>query len=139
MKKKGISPLIATVLLIGFTVVLAAGIMLWWVGTTKEFIDKEGASQAAQARCAGSTAIDILSCSGGEVVIQNSGTEVVTAVIVRDMAGGEEPFTEEIDIEAGEQDEVDPGFDGTIQVLPAILEDGVLVTCTNQLVEVNCL
>ena len=95
MKKKGISPLIATVLLIGFTIVLAAAIMLWWVGTTKEFIDKEGATQAAQMRCATSTVLDIVSCSGGNVVIKNIGTETVTAVIVRSGSSAFEPITEE--------------------------------------------
>ena len=143
MKKKGISPLIATVLLIGFTVVLAAGIMLWWVGTTKDFIDKEGASKAAQARCAGSTAVEVMSCENGkEVVIKNVGVETVTAVIVRDPDGGADPVTEEIDIDAGEEEDVrirKLGEVERVQVLPAILEDGVLVTCTNQLVESMCL
>ena len=136
MKRRGISPLIATVLLIGFTIVLAAAIMLWWVGTTKEFIDKEGATQAAQMRCATSTSLDIVSCSNNEVVIKNIGTETITAVIVRDPTGGE-PETYEVDLDSGEEDEMGAP-NNRVQVIPAILEDGVLVSCTNQLVESGC-
>ena len=39
MNKKGISPLIATVLILGFTVALAAIIMTWGTDFTKKILD----------------------------------------------------------------------------------------------------
>lgn len=142
MNRKGISPLIATVLLIGFTIVIAAGIIMWWTGSVKSFIDKEGAEQAAQIKCSTETVLSIVSCADNTVTVKNEGTAVITAVIVRNPNGGE-PVTEEIDIESGEESNVNDigvGVGENVQVIPAILETekSVLVACNNQLVESTC-
>lgn len=143
MKKKGISPLIATVLLIGFTIVIAAGIILWWTGSVKSFIDKDGAEQAAQIKCATETALSVVSCDPDEIIIKNDGTAIITAVIVRS-TNGDDPITEEVDIESGEEENVNIGSldleNANVQVIPAILETekSVLVACNNQIVESTC-
>ena len=49
--KKGISPLIATVLLIGFTVAIVALIILWGGRFVSERAEKEGALAEKQAEC----------------------------------------------------------------------------------------
>lgn len=51
MKKKGISPLIATVLIIGFTVALGATIMTWGKGFIQDRMDKEGKMAEARLSC----------------------------------------------------------------------------------------
>lgn len=50
--KKGISPLIATVLIIGFTVALAAVIMVWGQGFIKGMQEKTEAGADVQLTCA---------------------------------------------------------------------------------------
>lgn len=59
MKKKGISPLIATVLILGFTVALAAIIMTWGTGFVKKM--QEGTEDTAdvQITCATDVLFDI--------------------------------------------------------------------------------
>ncbi|MEW6063095.1 MAG: archaellin/type IV pilin N-terminal domain-containing protein [Nanoarchaeota archaeon] len=54
--KRGISPLIATVLLIGFTIVLAALIMQWGSSLLKEQTETTGTTSKAQIAC--STEVD---------------------------------------------------------------------------------
>lgn len=49
--KKGISPLIATVLLIGFTVALTSIVMMWGKGFVTEKTTKEGALAEARMDC----------------------------------------------------------------------------------------
>lgn len=51
MKKKGISPLIATVLLVGFTVALVVLIILWGRSYTEEQAAKQGALSKAKLKC----------------------------------------------------------------------------------------
>lgn len=57
MKKKGISPLIATVLILGFTVALAAIIMTWGTSFTKGI--QKGTEEEATAQIKCSTDVDI--------------------------------------------------------------------------------
>ena len=49
--KKGISPLIATVLIIGFTIVLAAVIMQWGGSFVKGLTEKQAAQTELQTQC----------------------------------------------------------------------------------------
>lgn len=52
INKKGISPLIATVLLIGFTVALAAMVMTWGSGFIKKTTEKTEEGTASALKCA---------------------------------------------------------------------------------------
>ena len=52
LKKKGISPLIATVLLIGFTIVLAALVIQWGGDLFKTFQSQTGVSSEVSQACA---------------------------------------------------------------------------------------
>ena len=49
MKKKGISPLIATVLLIGFVVIIAASVYFWYDNVLKGEMEKRGAQSEIEA------------------------------------------------------------------------------------------
>jgi len=51
MSKKGLSPLIATVLIIGFTVVLAALLILWVRGVNDEFMGGSLCDYQANLKC----------------------------------------------------------------------------------------
>ena len=50
-RRRGISPLIASVLLVGFTVSMTAMIIIWGRAFTQERADKEQAISAAQLNC----------------------------------------------------------------------------------------
>ena len=55
--KKGISPLIATILLIGFVVVIAITVWFWYRGIVEEQAQKTGTTTTAQFSCASSVSI----------------------------------------------------------------------------------
>lgn len=61
MKKKGISPLIATVLILGFTVALAAIIMTWGTAFTKKMQEQTEETANVQVTCATDVVFDIKS------------------------------------------------------------------------------
>jgi flagellin-like protein len=73
--KRGISPLIATVLLIGFTVALLVVVMLWGRGYIEEVKQKEGTISEQKLNCATDIGIDITSInvagSNLEIAIEN--------------------------------------------------------------------
>ncbi len=89
MNKKGVSPLIATVLLITLVVILIASIILWVKGFVQERISKEGALAEAESKCT-QIAMDIknIQISPGDntkliVEITNSGSEDISALVLR--------------------------------------------------------
>ena len=59
--KKGISPLIATVLILGFTVALAAVIMIWGTKFTKDIQENTGETATANIACAQDLVMNIQS------------------------------------------------------------------------------
>lgn len=80
MKKKGVSPLIATVLIIGFTIALAAIIITWSTGFTKKMQATTEETSTTQISCATDVIFKISSvCTMDDVVykitVQNDGKE----------------------------------------------------------------
>ena len=67
LKKRGISPLIATILIIGFTVALAAVIMTWGQSFTKSITEGTEASTEEQLVCAQDVTFDISDACYGPV------------------------------------------------------------------------
>ncbi len=63
MKKKGISPLVATVLLVGFTISLIVIILLWGRAYYEEKDQKEGKISELEADCATAVLLEIKSVS----------------------------------------------------------------------------
>ena len=87
MNKKGISPYIATILLIGFVVAIILIITLWGRNLVEERAEKEGATSQAQLQC-GSVDIQVEKVSNG-VLARNTGTLKFEGFTVReDIAGG---------------------------------------------------
>ncbi|MBM3199694.1 hypothetical protein FJZ53_02065 [Candidatus Woesearchaeota archaeon] len=79
MEKKGISPLIATVLILGFTVALAAVIMTWGTSFTKDMQKKTSENTDIQMKCATDVVFNIKAVknttAGYDITIANDGNE----------------------------------------------------------------
>lgn len=82
MNKKGISPLIATVLLIGFTVALAAVIMTWGGGFVRDMTRSTEQSTQSALKC---TQLDFkiqkAGCNG--LTIENKGSVDIKSFVFR--------------------------------------------------------
>ena len=86
--KKGISPLIATVLILGLTVVLAALVAMWSTQFTKDTTKSVTESAEIQTRCARDVRLDIKSaCNAGggiyKIVLENNGNQAIFGLKVR--------------------------------------------------------
>ena len=91
--KKGISPLIATVLLIGFTVALAAIVMTWGTKFTRDVQKTTSESATSNVACAQDVMLSIIGVcqdktadpSGKtyKIVVSNEGKTDITALNIR--------------------------------------------------------
>ena len=86
--KKGISTLIATVLILGFTVAIAAIIMVWGQGYISNIQKKAESTTNAQLACANDVLLDIVDvCNTNptifKVTLKNDGTKTIDKVILR--------------------------------------------------------
>lgn len=93
LEKKGVSPVIATVMLVTLSLILAAIVFMWAKGLLKEQIEKNG--QAAEASCAqlefvanfikGNVNEDSL---GGTLQVVNSGPLPIYGFDIKQIVGG---------------------------------------------------
>lgn len=146
-KKRGISPLIATVLLIGFIVALVAVVMLWGKGFIQEKAEKEGALAQAQLGCI-NVKMDV-KLSGDNVLIVNKGTQIINGLVIR--SGGSlikcKPGDKKVcgtktnafsglkQLESFDLSNINVGG-GDIDVIPAIIPAGLgapLIPCSEQM------
>ena len=74
MKSKAISPMVAVVLLIAFTVAIGGILSLWLTGFTETTTQSVGTASKNQTKCAG-TYVDIISVSNSSVIITNRGSQ----------------------------------------------------------------
>ena len=93
--KKGLSPLIATVLLIGITISLAALVMVWGQALFKQTTEDTGKSAQAEINCISKVQVDILNAScdgvpgggpGGtpmNLIVDNKNEEPIHGFIIR--------------------------------------------------------
>ena len=148
-QKRGISPLIATVLLIGFVIVLGA---LAWIFFSEQIADiSEKVSKQCSAGEASMAKIDVSGCTLNEKVfydlaISNVGQGLINGVRVR-LIGSDGTASSRIEVWA-----LDVGASGVLhfenipaisdvkssQVIPFILNNGELTVCEQNLVEVKC-
>jgi len=141
--KKGISPLIATVLLIGFVVVIAAAIWMWYGGVVTEYVEKQSARNQIKRDC---VSVDLslksaeLQQNNGKIKvdIENSGSQAIQGVLLVERCDGKSYTVDEsILLEPGESqtitiaqrcsDEPD-----SIDVVPALVRQGVRDYCTGK-------
>ncbi len=144
MKKKAVSPLIATVLLIGFTVALVALLIVWGTNYLQETAEKEGATAEGELECQTvDFTIQSVSYSGGnlDVTISNFEKDPIDAFVFRVEENGEYyPYqvydsVESAVIETITIDISDSGIISidTVEVVPRLsIASNVYVTCDKQ-------
>ena len=140
--KKGISPLIATVLLIGFVVVIAAAIWMWYGGVITERIQKQSALNQIKQDCVSVDlslkSAELLQNNGKiKVDIENSGSQAIQGVLLVERCDGEShPVEESILLESGESQTITItqhcSDTDSIDVVPALVRQGVRDYCTGK-------
>jgi len=81
LTKKGISPLVATVVLVSIVVIVVLIITLWGKGVQEELQRKQGGLALAQVSCTGVN-IDIIDSTANSVTVENSGQNELAGVVV---------------------------------------------------------
>ena len=101
MKKRGISPLIATVLLIGFTIVLAAAIFQWGGSLVEKLKAQSEEKALTKITCVSDVNIDIKQAcnliSSALITIDNKGNINVKGLTVRLI--GDKTYVQKVDEE----------------------------------------
>lgn len=132
--KQGISPLIASVLVIGMVVVTASIVFFWGKGFTEEIIEKEGAVSQQRLNCATDVKINVLSENSGLLTIENAGSGRIDAFSLVVNGVTEEKI---VAIEPGNTKQVAyPGQSGSnakVDIIPKIrIGAGVFQPCSSQ-------
>lgn len=145
MNKKGISPLIATVLIVGFTIALAGVAYIFLSDTIKEQIDKQGAESEGKSKCIG-VDVSFVECSATTKIVKfkNGGKEGVAGFTFR-LKQGTEPnikyVTKQLQesIEAGDEREYEPdGLDKEGEAIPLVPAKGYAYPCADKIITFSC-
>ena len=140
LTKRGISPLIATVLLIGFVVVAGSVVIFWSRGFIKEKAAKEGALAQKQLECENIN-IEIKSVSrfSRSIVLENKGNKNIDGFILRVVEGGSGAEKIYQKVKALEQDTIIYPFSlnrkAKVDLIPALRPEGAgapFVPCSNK-------
>jgi flagellin-like protein len=148
MKKRGISPLIATVLLIGFVVASAAVAFIWTRGFVGEIQEKRGAEAGAQLSCSTDIQITVRDVESNLVIVENQREKIDGFLLVLHGPGGTDTIESTLGVDAGGIVQVPYDVDsvaiggGTqpqkIDIIPRIkLGRGVYQPCPNQKITWN--
>ncbi|HLD13038.1 MAG TPA: archaellin/type IV pilin N-terminal domain-containing protein [Candidatus Nanoarchaeia archaeon] len=91
MNKKAISPLIATVLLIGFTIALAVIVTNWGLNYVKGTTDRTSQQTEEALSCINNLDFEItdVSCEDNTITVDNKGSNTIEALTFRIHAGGD--------------------------------------------------
>ncbi len=155
--KRGISPLLATVLLIGFTVALVGLLILWGRSYVEERAEKEGALAEAKTECLNIkfSVVDTDASaypSAITVTLKNEGNKKIDGFIFRIEGDAGGPAfehtksiaglsTETYSIATGQKSsEIGDITDGKINLLPRLkVASGVYVPCSDKQKEARIL
>ncbi len=151
-QKKGMSPLIATVLLIGFAVALAALVMTWGLDFIKDQTGRVDASTEEALLCVNQLDFKIevncgINATGANIAIDNRGTIDITALRLRKhtTTGAVTPIQLDYSLKSGEKKpytDLNPLTDATkVDVVATIKgKSGNDILCTSAIREaaVNC-
>ena len=148
--KRGLSPLIATVLLVGFSVAIVALVIVWGTNYVKEVQEKEGGIAEGKLNCATDVEINILNVekiADGQLDISvanvkntvdgfvfrvngNKGTDIVAVNTKIESAGTQ---TIQLNYDASATGDI---TSGSIEAIPRIrIGKGAYEACSNQLVK----
>ncbi len=147
--KKGVSPLVATVILVGFTVVLASLFFIFGSSKIKEFAQKSfekcSAQQAAQLDMKASCQVTSDKFS---VSLQNTGQASITGGFFRINTGKEiKSKLFEGEVKPGEEKTKSfamsqLGVTGTsikdVGIIPIIVADGKAISCDSKEITITC-
>lgn len=148
-QKRGISPLIATVLLIGFVVAAAGVVMLWTRGFVGELQTKKGAEGTARLSCATDVEIGLrdLTFGSGQLTaaVENKRGKVDGFIFVVRGDTDSSSVESSIGIESGGIANIDIAYDSLkvgqpdkIDVIPRLkLGKGIYQPCPDQKVTWN--
>ena len=148
LKKRGISPLIATVLLIGFVVAISLLAMLWGRTLVKEQIEKRAPISQQKLECQIDIEVDVTeACYGNPINVVNVKMEnkrsnyltgikgrIEGSVGVQVILGNSPLYEYETRNLQFQYDDTLVGVPSTIQLMPMIYDEdsGVAVTCDQQ-------
>lgn len=147
--KKGVSPLVATVLLVGFTVSLVALTVLWSRGYIEERAEKEEKLASAKIGCE-SIKFDVIEVSQGteslEIEITNEASKRIDGFVFRingdvtEAVEWRQPIdglaTKKMVLGTEDYDVTKVGTINTVGIIPLIKAGkGHYVPCSNQLLE----
>jgi len=133
MKKRGISPIIATILLVVIVMVLALIIFLWARGFVKESVRKQGAS--AQQKC-GEISLSVAYVNDVLEISNNGDVPIYRLEIEKKNEGNIELQREVVKLKSGDSTTISVGSEyEEIKVIPAILGEAKtskkIYTCKN--------
>ena len=142
--KKGISPLIATVLLIAFVILIAVLVFFWWDKIIKAQAEKTGAETVGAISCAQEVSFTISNptCSSGtinfDVENTNTGNIYKFKIRTKDENGILEVIDLTTPLQASAATQIGVTYNdalGTpnkIEVIPEVVSEGATVTCSEQ-------
>lgn len=135
MKKRGVSPLIATVLLIGFTVIIAVSVWFWYGRIVTDQFMKQGAIADIKSDCMSEIELQVLSidASTGNIEIKNTGNKIFNGVKI--LIDENTPLSEKESFQPGEQKTISVGAisgNRKVTVMPMIVRQGVPGTCPDK-------
>ena len=137
--KKGISPLIATVLLVGFVVVIASLIFFWGKSYIMETAQKEGELSKFKMLC-NDVNFDVVNFDGSELELENKGSVDLVGFKLR----AENLDTIDIKkiLKSYEQDRftIPNGVGNEFDLIPLLQPEGKgapLVPCSNKIKKIN--
>lgn len=144
LKRKGISPMVATVLLIGFIIAIILLIFLWGKNYIEELAEKRGLLAEKQQECTRVSLDVVKSCwsgGSGEIVIKNKADIPVHKFVFRAVgssAGEPDEVTSklgglEIKSYTFAYDETAVGVPNNVEIIPHLrVAIGHYVPCSNQ-------
>jgi len=141
MKKRGISPLIATVLLIGFAVIIAVSVWLWYSNIVTSQFMKQGALSQIQTDCLSDIELQVINAgiSGTNINIEikNSGNKLFNGVRILINDGEKVDSIKEMFNPSDQKTISVPTITGaeSVSVMPMIVRQGVPGTCADKKVK----
>ena len=130
MNKRGISPLIATVLIIGFTIVLAVLVITWISGTVEDATDDTDCMVEAENKCLASVGdISLSGIAGSALTITNDGSTVFSQIHAVDLDADGATIGTVYEVSGGlgayDTDNAHPidGFAESVRVIPTVVGD----------------
>ena len=148
MEKRGISPLIATVLLIGFTITIAAILMIWGGNLVKERAEKISARTEAQTSCTAKVEIGLNSakCDTTEEIVkisvENKGSDIINAFRARINYDGDSETTTTYNLlnptsQTSLKVEYTKGTPKSVIVFPVLNKQSLSYTCSEKSKEIE--